>query len=143
MQQLIYCSTAKNPLEFSVVKSIIQVAEKNNKDNNLTGVLFFSTKFFMQCLEGSREEVNKIYEKICRDERHHKFLIMDYRYIVKRDFPNWGMGVANFKKVNQEHYASYGLSTFDPYVIEPLAARGFLKDLYDQSNIFTGDLENL
>tara|TARA_Y100001951_G_scaffold21856_1_gene16832 strand:+ start:3806 stop:4006 length:201 start_codon:yes stop_codon:yes gene_type:complete len=47
--------------------------------------------YFLQCLEGSRSNVNKIYHRILNDKRHRDPIILDYQEIEARDFSAWEM----------------------------------------------------
>lgn len=52
---------------------------------------------FLQCLEGQREDVLEIFEKIKKDERHDSILELVEEEDSKRYFPNWYMG---YKTIN-------------------------------------------
>ncbi|MEK0272692.1 BLUF domain-containing protein, partial [Vibrio vulnificus] len=58
----------------------------------ITGILFFNSQHFLQCLEGERNTVNQVYRSIINDSRHHNVVILDYSEIDSRDFHDWTMG---------------------------------------------------
>lgn len=52
---------------------------------------------FMQSLEGSKEEVIRIFEKIRNDSRHHDIVILKKGSIEHRNFSEWTM---KYEKIN-------------------------------------------
>ena len=52
------------------ISNILDKANKNNLDMSVTGLLIYNSGYFLQLLEGSKESVNKIYQKIAKDQRH-------------------------------------------------------------------------
>ena len=55
---------------------------------------------FLQCLEGDKEDVIEIFEKIKLDERHDSIVELIEENDGKRYFPNWWMG---YKNINHLH----------------------------------------
>ncbi|MCM2350479.1 MAG: BLUF domain-containing protein [Bacteriovoracaceae bacterium] len=49
--------------------------EKNNLKADITGMLFFGNDYFVQCLEGGRDVVSKLFGKISSDKRHSEFTL--------------------------------------------------------------------
>jgi hypothetical protein len=74
------------------IGAIVQTSQKNNPKFGITGLLFFDGEFFMQCLEGSKENVNTLYHHIARDQRHQNLMILSYQSIEHREFSHWAMG---------------------------------------------------
>lgn len=97
LYQIIYVSK-RNCSEEEIHKILEKSRVKNNKID-ITGLLLYSKDSFIQCIEGEKEEVNKLYDTIKKDERHSNSILISYKPIKKRDFPNWNMGE---KKVNLE-----------------------------------------
>ncbi len=62
-------------------------------------MLLYKDGKFMQTLEGPREAVLTLLEKIRSDPRHGKFTLLMEAPILKRSFGSWSMG---FKKITQE-----------------------------------------
>ena len=92
MVQLVYASTfLKDKGDVSELKKIHEKAMENNAKSDISGMLIFGNNYFLQCLEGGREKVNRIYEKISKDERHNKTLILSYEECHVRKFSNWSM----------------------------------------------------
>ena len=67
--RLIYVSKTQQDFGPQNIESIIDKARVNNHKTEVTGLLCFSNKYFLQCLEGSRAAVNETYHKILNDDR--------------------------------------------------------------------------
>jgi len=92
LTRLIYVSQPTENFTPTSLEAILQVARVRNSEKGLTGMLCFNNKYFLQCLEGSRNNVNALYEKILLDDRHFNAVILDYSEINVRDFNDWSMG---------------------------------------------------
>lgn len=127
--RLTYASTANN-LDPEEIASILATAQKFNKSKDITGMLCFSRKYFLQSLEGSRQAVNTLYSKICLDKRHSKMLLLDYGEISKRDFPSWSMAYVPEKQLTKEICLTYSLTDeFNPYKLSQASAHDLMLEL--------------
>lgn len=61
MKQLVYASTASEPVTHEIVEDIVSKAKENNRIENITGFLVFNSGYFLQILEGEGSAVNKIF----------------------------------------------------------------------------------
>jgi len=94
---------------------ILEVSRVNNERDGITGVLLFCNNNVVQCLEGSREAVNKTYARIVKDKRHQNPLLVDYRVISTRLFSKWSMGYVPESSVTQPTLLKYSVSqNFEP-----------------------------
>ncbi|WP_232280820.1 BLUF domain-containing protein [Vibrio sp. 16] len=75
-----------------ILKSYSAYPKKNNASVGVTGLLLFSQDYFLQCLEGSRSQVNAIYQHILNDRRHKKVILLEYTEVAEREFGEWSMG---------------------------------------------------
>lgn len=92
LTQLIYIST-KNPLPPTGIFRIQEQAQRNNALADLTGVLLFNREYFLQCLEGEREQVTAAFTVIAADPRHRNVNLVHASDIVERHYPDWSMGM--------------------------------------------------
>jgi Sensors of blue-light using FAD len=90
--QLMYVST-KNPMPPTEIFRIQEQAQRNNARGDLTGVLLFNRDYFLQCLEGEREQVTHAFTVIARDDRHRQVNLLCVRDIAERSYPDWSMGM--------------------------------------------------
>ena len=89
--RLIYASTSAQPINAKIIKDILTVAERNNRRDNITGVLCHGREAFMQILEGDAVKVNSVFFAIQRDIRHHDVQLLSYASVVDRLFSDWSM----------------------------------------------------
>ncbi|MDC8830607.1 BLUF domain-containing protein [Alteromonas gilva] len=92
LTRLIYTSTIAPSFSADSIEEILVTARRNNSRNNVTGMLCFNRKYFLQCLEGSRTAVNNTYHNILNDPRHSHIIMLDYKEIVTREYAEWSMG---------------------------------------------------
>lgn len=91
MYRLVYVSTAKDGIAASEIGDILDVSQSNNHERLITGFLAHNGRHFMQALEGNRDEVFSIYDRIVNDPRHYGVVQIIGEKIEERAFPNWAM----------------------------------------------------
>ena len=89
---LVYLSNATNAMSEDELKEILTVSRKNNPAVNVSGVLIYCEGNILQVLEGAKEDVYKVYDKIKLDPRHDELIILQSREISARSFDDWSMG---------------------------------------------------
>ncbi|MBK8024200.1 MAG: BLUF domain-containing protein [Chloroflexi bacterium] len=89
---LVYVSFASHDLTDDELKDILVVARDTNKPLEITGMLLYRDRFFIQALEGDEAAVRGLYEKIAKDPRHINVLTVYTGPIEARRFPDWTMG---------------------------------------------------
>ena len=89
---LVYLSNATNAMSEDELKEILTVSRKNNPAVNVSGVLIYCEGNILQVLEGAKEDVYKVYDKIKLDPRHDELIILQSREISARTFEDWSMG---------------------------------------------------
>jgi len=90
MLQLIYAS---RPFGFdaATLSAILAHARQYNAQNDITGALICRNDLYLQMLEGPSDEIEKLYKKICADDRHGEVTTLVRRPIRLRLFPDWAM----------------------------------------------------
>lgn len=53
------------------LRDILTEARDFNDLNGICGVLYYADNAFFQCLEGEQEVVERLFEKIQKDQRHY------------------------------------------------------------------------
>lgn len=128
--RLIYVSTAQDGVDLNEFKRILLQAQTNNHGRDLTGMLAFNSKIFLQALEGARDQVNDLYARLMRDPRHHTVTMLSYKEIEERYWSNWSMGFAAPNTDNRALFLKYSQqSTFNPYGMKAEATEKMLMDL--------------
>ena len=128
--RLTYVSYSSIDLTDEDVAQILATSRVNNKNRNITGLLMYSDRYFFQCLEGERKEVNKTYFRILADKRHSRCLIVGYVDVAARLFPSWSMEQVKFNGVGNELVAKYSeTGLFQPYDFSTTQAEMFLSEV--------------
>lgn len=89
---LIYLSKAVTRFSTQTLIALLTKAREVNSGLGVTGMLLFKGGNFLQVLEGDRETVVKLYEKIAQDPRHRSLMTLSLATTKLRDFPDWSMG---------------------------------------------------
>ena len=124
---LIYTSEMTGSMDFM---DILEVSRASNERDGITGVLLFCNNNVVQCLEGSREAVNKTYVRIVQDKRHQNPLLVDYRILSTRLFSEWSMGYVPESSVTQPTLLKYSVSQdFEPRLLSGESCLRMLAEL--------------
>ena len=118
--RLLYASRSEGAVTQETIDSILQSSRKHNPALGITGVLCHGGDVYMQVLEGGRQAVNGLYNKIVRDERHRDIAVLHYEEVSERKFAGWTMGQVNLARVNPSLLLKYS----DRPVLDPFAASG-------------------
>jgi len=89
--QLIYISTARQPLAQGALEALLATARRNNRFVGVTGLLLAGGKRFLQALEGPEQSVLHIFDKISADDRHSGIVQLSRREVAQREFGSWEM----------------------------------------------------
>lgn len=130
--RLLYASRAVDPIDGKLLESILEQSRDYNKERGITGVLCVceSTNGFLQVLEGGRDEVNRLYNAIVRDDRHEDVVLLLYGEIDERRFGNWRMGRIDLNKVNPSTLLRYSeRPELDPMALSAHQAMALLEEL--------------
>lgn len=134
--RLLYASRATTPLSTAIVDSILAQSRANNPSQGITGILCFSEDLFIQVLEGGRDEVCNLYNKLVRDERHCDVLILTYDEIPERRFGGWTMGQVNIAKINPALMLKYSdKPALNPYTCSGRASMALLDELIATASV--------
>lgn len=122
MFYMIYVSQAKKPMDSFELEQLLIKSRSWNSSKSLTGLLLYryslegKSGHFIQMLEGDKNEVEFIYEKIRVDKRHHTVLVLSAGTSEGRMFSEWAMGFKNIDDHAFERlpgYARVGEETFN------------------------------
>ena len=126
--QLIYASTVSDRFKDNDLRAILGRAQQKNNAESVTGILCFDGKYFMQCLEGGRRQVNTIYANILADERHQEVELLCYNPIDKRSYSQWEMGLIPQEALTHSLNLLYTASgQFMPYEMGAASADQYLR----------------
>ncbi|RVT96568.1 BLUF domain-containing protein [Mucilaginibacter limnophilus] len=95
MYNIIYISTSSQFFDDYTLASILEASRENNKQVNVTGILLYADGTFLQVLEGEKEDVEYIFNKIICDFRHSNIIELVKGPVKNRIFVEWAMGFAS------------------------------------------------
>ena len=101
MLQLIYTSREFRPLSDADLKRLVSYSRTRNKQDQVTGFLYYSNGTFLQLLQGDEATVEATFARIQDDYRHidPKILIKD-NTVTDRLFEDWNMEIADPKSTS-------------------------------------------
>ena len=133
MFYMLYISTAVKPMNYDDFSALLQQCRDSNNKRGITGMLLYQNGTFMQMIEGEKQVVLDLYDKILKDDRHtgvHTVLTGD---IKARNFEDWSMGFFNMDKAGE-------FPQYSDYINENLALRSFepgSQDAYEFMMMFS------
>ncbi len=93
--ELMYMSVLAPATDVRSLADIVRRSRSYNRLNGLTGILAFDGQRFCQHIEGDREAVMLLAEKIAADRRHHQLRILHQGFVgTERRFGDWSMAYA-------------------------------------------------
>ena len=104
---LVYVSFSAEKMTDQELKDILAVSRENNSKLGITGMLLYRDGFFIQVLEGEKEVVNQLYEKISEDERHANILKVYQETSKARSFEDWSMGFNKIEDVDLQNLEGF------------------------------------
>ena len=115
------------------VGRILMQSRRNNPRQAIGGVLHYGDGRFLQCLEGERDAVNALYNRIARDDRHADVQVLSAGGVAERYFANWSMKYVPVEETIKHTLREHGLREFDPYrfneaLVDDLLATCVLSD---------------
>jgi hypothetical protein len=93
LRQLFYLSRAAASLTDLEVRQILQISQRNNRRQDITGCLLYTGRHFAQVLEGESARLDELVERIARDPRHSDFVVAIDHQVRTRRYPDWSMGI--------------------------------------------------
>lgn len=91
VSRLIYGSRAQVDFTGMDLIELRNIARQRNSEKNITGILHYDDGLFYQYLEGRRQDLDELFEKISKDERHQIVNAFYFDDCVEAIFPNWSM----------------------------------------------------
>lgn len=88
---LIYVSRSSEPMTQDEVLELLRPFQHHNRRNGISGCLIYKDGEFMQLLEGNKETVLALRDRIRADTRHSDFRIVAEGLLHQRTFTDWGM----------------------------------------------------
>lgn len=103
LERLVYVSRAKpGSLSLIGISEILGEAQRNNERREITGALAVGETSFFQVIEGQRDVLDSLLDRLEMDTRHSELRVLDRRQISSRIFEGWAMkGPLNSRDIQQ------------------------------------------
>lgn len=99
LYRILYVSKAENISRIQL-DEIVNKSRINNLLEGISGLLICKEGYFMQLLEGRKETVEKLFQKISKDSRHMNVEIVAEGETEERMFSRWSMGFWDMENEN-------------------------------------------
>ncbi|MEO8861690.1 MAG: BLUF domain-containing protein [Ginsengibacter sp.] len=97
MHTLIYLSASSSLFSNEEIIDILNTSRLNNSRLDITGLLLYHEGSILQILEGEKEVIHALFNKISLDSRHKGVIKVLDNNIKERSFADWSMG---FKQIS-------------------------------------------
>lgn len=91
LYQIMYISSVTVSMTAEQCGEIARFSASRNTADDVTGLLLFNSRRFLQVLEGPRDAVQRTFDRISRDGRHSAIVKLREASIEAREFGKWGM----------------------------------------------------
>lgn len=130
MIELIYSSHMSHDLELPGIYRLLGISQANNSLANISGLLLFNTRYFLQVLEGEENAVDALFAKIRTDPRHSQVKLMSRQSIQTRHWAQWSMALMTPSMANQAVFRKYcQTDEFSPQALQAADARALMLEL--------------
>lgn len=89
---LLYTSNASTAFDDDALDALLTSSRRANAEQGITGMLLYRGGRFVQVLEGERELVLALLDRIRADERHADVRVLIDEPLQRRLFADWSMG---------------------------------------------------
>jgi hypothetical protein len=122
MYLMVYVSSAVNLFSDQELEELLKTSRTKNEAVEVTGMLLYKDGNFMQLLEGPKDAVEKVFEKIEKDQRHRGIIRLLHETSADRNFGDWSMG---FQKL--DHDSAQDLPGYSDFLDVPLTSDDFVQ----------------
>lgn len=114
LYQLVYLShiTATGLSDSGTLNDIAEVSIKHNNADNITGILCYGNGYFLQCVEGTKQALTNLKNRLLVDNRHKDLMVLDFSALAERRFVGWSL-----RAITLEHWMIHEpkLKSFMPF----------------------------
>lgn len=102
MIQLIYISSASAAMDEVEARKLLEKAAAKNARENITGLLYYGGRRFLQVIEGEDARIDRLFDRIASDPRHRGIVTLSRRPIEQREFGEWSMASTSIETMSPE-----------------------------------------
>ncbi len=146
LYQLVYISriTSTGLSGASTLNDIADTSIKNNKTNDITGILCYGNGYFFQCIEGTEQALTNLKNQLLMDDRHKDLQTLDFSAITTRRFQGWSLRSIILERWLFKDPRMKALMPFKPYSWKEDDSQQFLELLqhYYEKQEQSGDVDS-
>ncbi len=101
---IVYTSCSPELMNENDLAAILLHSRYNNKRAGISGVLLYLHGQIIQALEGDKDKLDLLYDRIQRDERHTNVTGLVNQFIDQRLFSSWNMGYKTLTSSQLEEF---------------------------------------
>lgn len=101
---IIYRSKKRRSLSQEKIQDILLTALSHNSAHHISGILIYDDTSFVQVIEGEKNEIYHLMERILVDPRHSNISILQRKQIVNREFLDWTMQAVFLPQFYNQYY---------------------------------------
>jgi hypothetical protein len=114
------------------IDRILESARLHNRPSKITGALAFDRTWFVQVLEGGREEITETLSRILVDPRHEDLVLTEVTAISERAFRQWAMTFVDDSGLTQEICTRFSISVpLNPPLMSTASLHGLVRALVE------------
>ncbi len=102
MHTLIYTSYSLEDMKKEQLIDLLVQSREKNKKIDVTGMLVYYKRVFVQILEGRKEDIFFLFDRIGKDDRHTSIHLFYDTPIEKRSFYEWTMGFCDLNQIEAD-----------------------------------------
>lgn len=108
-ERLVYQSTASHDFGSLHLFNLLTQARLRNQQLQITGHLLYLDGQFTQCIEGPSENIERLWQNLLKDDRHHNIELLARQPIEQRRFSEWSMAFSSYAS-----FYVHGMTGFFP-----------------------------
>ncbi|MFG0257346.1 MAG: BLUF domain-containing protein [Phycisphaerales bacterium JB043] len=102
LTQLAFYSVPAPHVRDEHVADLVAQTRERNSAHGVTGFLMQREDLFLQVLEGERRVLSRHLETLFMDDRHSNIVVLGWRDIDVRTFPEWDLGYINADELTHD-----------------------------------------
>ena len=123
MRRIIYASRALHDFDDAELVTLLLRARAVNEDHDVTGMLVYAARSFLQAFEGDDASVEVVWDRIRLDDRHAELRVLAAGPVLDRSVRDWSMGFEHVAAEELERtLPGYRASMDYPFVSSQLVA---------------------
>lgn len=115
MKAILYISEATTIFDSEMLIELARNAHSSNKENGVTGFLYFHDSFFLQYIEGAESSVSHLFFSLIKGDSRHQVLASIAETTNVRRFPDWGMKLLQESDIHNVPLDYFLLNFFKRY----------------------------